>query len=209
MSKSSNNNETQSKYPDDSQQTRWISRTRQGDSAAFGHIVDKYWQPVYNLCYRRLGNVDEAEDAAQEIFLRVYARLDSYDDRRQFSTWLFSIASNYCIDRLRKRQPAFVSWDLVKDSCPDGGRTQPEKVLLKAEATEEVQALLKTLNPDDRRVVMLRYWTTLSYQDIAETLGTTVSAIKSKLFRARKLLAQTANQPGARNPQYRILQEMV
>lgn len=173
----------------------WITLTRQGNTAAFGKIVEKYQRPVYNLCYRLLGNAAEAEDAAQEVFLRAYAKLESYDDRRQFSTWLFSIASNYCIDRLRKRRPALVSWDLLKDSWPDGGRTQPEQALLTAETTEEVQALLESLSPDDRLVVILRYWYTLSYQDMAETLGTTVSAIKSKLFRARKALARTASQP--------------
>lgn len=191
-SKASKNFETKSKYPDDSQQTRWITRTRQGDKTAFDNIVAKYEQSVYNLCYRKLGNVDEAEDAAQEVFLRAYARLESYDDRWQFSTWLFSIASNYCIDRLRRPQPALVSWDLLKDSWPAVGRTQPEQALLSAETTAEVQALLKSLSRDDRLVVMLRYWYTLSYQDMAETLGTTVSAIKSKLFRARKALARTA-----------------
>ena len=97
--KSPENFETKSKYPDKSEQAMWITLTRQGNTAAFGKIVEKYQRPVYNLCYRLLGNAVEAEDAAQEIFIRAYTRLESYDDRRQFSTWLFSIAANYCIDR--------------------------------------------------------------------------------------------------------------
>ncbi len=194
ISKSSRTSETQSKYPDTSEQTTWITLTRQGDTAAFGKIVEKYQRSVYNLCYRMLGNAAEAEDAAQEVFLRAYANLDSYDDRRQFSTWLFSIASNYCIDRLRKLRPTLVSWDRLKETWLDGSNTQPEQVLLTAEATKEVQALLKSLSPDDRLIIILKYWYTLSYQDIATMLGTTVSAIKSRLFRARKLLAQTTSQ---------------
>ena len=188
-SKSSANVETKSKYPNDSEQAGWITQTRQGGKAAFNKIVAKYQQSVYNLCYRMLGNADEAEDATQETFLRAYARLDSYDDRRQFSTWLFSIASNYCIDRLRKRQPALVSWDSLNDTWPDESKTQPEKVLLKAEAAEEVKGLLKSLNPDYRGVIIMKYWYALSYQDMAEALGTSVSAIKSKLFRARQVMA--------------------
>ena len=190
---SSKSFETKSKYPNDPQQTRWITLTQQGDKAAFGNVVTKYRQSVYNLCYRKLGNVNEAEDAAQEIFLRAYARLDSYDDRRQFSTWLFSIATHYCIDRLRASRPALVSWDSLNDTWPDESKIQPEKVLLKAETAEEVKGLLKSLTPDYRGIIIMRYWYALSYHDIAETLGTSVSAIKSKLFRARKVMALSVN----------------
>ena len=94
---------TPSKYPNDPEQTMWLNRTTNGDSTAFNYIADKYQQPVYNLCYRMLGNAHDAEDAAQEVFIRAYAKLDTYDDTAKFSTWLFSIASHYCIDRLRKR----------------------------------------------------------------------------------------------------------
>lgn len=191
---SSTTSGTKSKYPNDSEQARWITLIRQGDKTAFGQIVAKYQRPVYNLCYQMLGNTDDAEDAAQEIFLRAYARLDSYDDRRQFSTWLFSIASHYCIDRLRSPRPILVSWDSLNNYWPAGFYSQPEKALLKVEATTEVQSLLNSLSPDYRLVVILKYWYTLSYQDIAETMGTTVSAIKSILFRARKVMAQTAIQ---------------
>lgn len=194
MSIASNKSAKPSKYPNTPEQMMWISQTRQGNAAAFGKIVEKYQRPVYNLCYQMLSNATEAEDAAQEVFLRAYARLDSYDDRRQFSTWLFSIASNYCIDRLRRVRPTLISWDDFKVSWLDNDNTQPEQALLKAEATEEVQTLLKSLNPDDRLVIILKYWYTLSYQEMSQTLGTTVSAIKSKLFRARRQLAQTATQ---------------
>ncbi len=191
-SKSSTTFKPKSKYPNDAAQSTWITLTRQGDKAVFSKIVAKYQGPVYNLCYRMLGNAAEAEDATQEIFLRAYAKLDSYDDRHQFSSWLFSIASHYCIDKLRSFRPVLVSWDSLKYYWPAGNTTQPEKALLKVEATEEVYALLKTLSPDYRGIIIMRYWYALSYRDIAETLGTTVSAIKSKLFRARKMMAQTA-----------------
>ncbi len=186
--------ETKSKYPNNPQQAKLIILSQQGDKTEFGKIVKKYQQSVYNLCYRMLGNADEAEDAAQEIFLRAYLKLDTYDEKRKFSTWLFSIASHYCIDRLRVSRPLLIPWDSLKDYWPDGSATRPEKAVLEAEATEEVQFLLKTLSPDYRLVVVLKYWYTLSYQDIAQTLNTTVSAIKSKLFRARKMMAQAAIQ---------------
>jgi RNA polymerase sigma-70 factor (ECF subfamily) len=186
--------ESNSKYPNDPEQTRWIAQIKAGDRTAFSQIVEKYQQPVYNICYHMLKNTEEAEDAAQEVFLRVYSKLDTFDDERQFSTWLFSIASHYCLDRWKKRRFQLVSWDDLKHCLSEREAIQPEKVLLEAEATQEVHDLLQTLQPDYRLVVILKYWHTMSYEEIANTLDTTVSTIKSKLFRARKMLAKAARQ---------------
>ena len=186
--------ETRLKYPNDSEQAGWIILTKQGDRAAFGNLVEKYQRPVYNLCYHMLRNADEAEDASQEAFLRAFAKLDTYDEQRQFSTWLFSIASHYCLDRLKSPRISLVSWDSLRDYWSDGNTVQPEKTFLKVEANQEVRDLLKTLRPDYRLIVILKYWYALSYQDIAQTLDTTVSVIKSKLFYARKKMARAAIQ---------------
>lgn len=182
---------TPSKYPDTPEQSEWLKLTRQGDQAAFSHIVEKYQRPVYNLCFHMLRNPEDAEDAAQEVFLRAFARLESYDPQRQFSTWLFAIASHYCIDRL-KRQRVSVDWeDVVNWYAGDETETvHPERALLRAETAQEAQRLLQTLRPDYRAVVILKYWHTMSYEEIAQTLQTTVSVIKSKLFRARRMMAQ-------------------
>lgn len=178
-------------YPSKSDQMVWISLTRHGDRRAFSNIVTAYQRPIYNFCYRMLQNKDEAEDAAQEVFLRAYTRLNSYDDRYKFSTWLFSIASHYCIDRLRSRRVQLVPWEAVAPwhSGPDQNAPQPERALLQAEAAGEVRLLLEALSPSYRTVIILKYWHTMSYQEIAQTLETTVSAVKSKLFRARKVMA--------------------
>ena len=182
---------TKSKYPDDPEQTTWLNLTKNGDSAAFGGIVEKYQKPIYNLCYRMLDNANDAEDAAQEVFIRAYSKLDTYDETSKFSTWLFSIASHYCIDRLRKRQFSLVPWDDLGSwyQFPDQKYPQPEKLLLEAEVAQEVRTCLKVLPPDYRIALVLKYWYAMSYQEIAQTLDTTVGAIKSKLFRARKMIA--------------------
>jgi len=185
---------TKSKYPNTLEQTRWIALTRQGDKSAFNHIVEKYRQPVYNLCYQMLRNSHEAEDATQEVFLRAYTKLDTYEVRRQFSTWLFAIASHYCLDRLKSPRVPLISWDVLGDFYADRTIAQPEKTLLKTETTQEVRALLDTLQPDYRAAVVLKYWYTLPYQEIAQILDTTVSAIKSRVFYARKKMAQVALQ---------------
>ncbi|NIN35694.1 MAG: sigma-70 family RNA polymerase sigma factor [Gammaproteobacteria bacterium] len=173
----------------------WIARAKDGDDIAFGNLVEKYQQPVYNFCYRKLADVTEAEDATQEILIRIYCKLNTYDETRsKFSTWLFSIAGNYCIDRLRLRRQRLVSWDDLSALSRFPGRetSQPEKLLLEAETSQEAYDLLNKLPPDYRTVIILKYWHYRSYQDIAQTLHTTVSAIKSKLFRARQKMAQSA-----------------
>ncbi len=180
--------------PNKIEETLWIARARQGDQTAFTRLVDAYQRPVINVCYRMLGNYVEAEDAAQEVFIRAYLKLDTYDTNRKFSSWLFSIASHHCIDRLRKQRMKLVSWDDLPPwnwvSAKES--EQPESVLLEDETTRELHALLNTLPPDYRAAVVLKYWHEMSYDEIAETLETTVSAIKSKLFRARKMMAQSA-----------------
>jgi len=80
----------------------WLALAQGGDADAFSHIVELYQRPVYNLCYRMLGNSQEAEDAAQEAFLRAFRAIKRYDPKRKFASWLLSIAANYCIDQHRK-----------------------------------------------------------------------------------------------------------
>src|SRR5512136_919462 len=92
-----------------------VSRILAGDQESFAELVEVYQRSVYNLTYRMLGDAREAEDAAQEAFLRAYQHLDRYDAARPFKTWLLSIASNYCIDRLRKRR---LTWLSIEEPLP-------------------------------------------------------------------------------------------
>jgi RNA polymerase sigma-70 factor (ECF subfamily) len=167
----------------------WVKRARHGDESAFSQLVEAYQRPVFNLCYRMLGDAAEAEDAAQETFIRAYTRLASYDPNRKFSSWILAIASHYCIDRLRQRRMSLVAWDdLPTGSWLSDMQPKPEEVVLHHETQRQVRELLNELPPDYRAVVALRYWHELSYEEIAETLHTTVPAIKSRLFRARQMM---------------------
>ena len=177
----------------------WIAQVRRGDERAFAHLVESYQRAVFNLCYRMLWDAAEAEDAAQETFIRAYTRLASYDTNRKFSTWLLSIASHYCIDRLRQRRPGLLSWDgLAPWHLPSDPRPSPEEAALRHEAQHQVRALLEGLPPDYRVVLVLHYWHELSYEEIAQTLNTTLPAVKSRLFRARQMLAQAATRAETR-----------
>ncbi len=174
-------------------ETLWIKRARRGDEGAFSQLVEAYQRPVFNLCYRMLGDAVEAEDAAQETFIRAYTRLTSYDPSRKFSSWMLAIASHYCIDRLRQRRMGLVAWDdLPPSNWLSDTQPRPEEVILDRETQRQIRGLLNSLPPDYRAVVVLRYWHELSYEEIAETLHTTVPAIKSRLFRARQVMVNQA-----------------
>lgn len=168
----------------------WVDAARGGDRKAFSQLVEAYSRPVFNLTYRMLGDAQEAEDAAQETFLRAWSRMDQYDVEHKFSTWLFSIANHYCIDRLRKRRTVQVSIDgnPVLENLHDDSPL-PESTSLRREQTAEVQKLMASLEPEYRTPLVLRYWEDLSYEEIAAVLELTVPAVKSRLFRARQRMA--------------------
>ena len=175
-----------------SDEAEWVRLARGGDQTAFGRLVVAYQTPVYNLAYRMLGNAAEAEEAAQETFLRVYTKLYSYDPQRPFRSWLLAIASHYCIDRLRRRR---ITWLSFEDEIAAPERLvstdpNPESVMVQREREERIQRLLAVLSPTDRAAITLRYWYDCSYEEIAETLNLTVSAVKSRLHRARRALAK-------------------
>jgi RNA polymerase sigma-70 factor, ECF subfamily len=169
----------------------WVNAALAGDQDAFAELVYTYQDAVYNLCYRILSDRVEAEDAAQEAFLRAYLNLTRFDPARSFKTWLLTIASNYCIDRLRRRRMKYVSID---DPLPSltlsGDEPEPEDVTIVREQSAAIQHLLAQIPPDYRAAIVLRYWYDYSYTEIAEMLETTESAIKSRLFRARQQIAE-------------------
>ena len=171
---------------------QWIAEAKAGDKDAFAKLVEKYQKPVYSVCYRMLGTPTAAEDAAQEAFIRAYQAIDRYDTSRSFATWVLSIASNYSIDQLRKKKVTILSMDNEKHAWlapPDPGPS-PEKAILQREKLRQIQSLLTSLNEVDRAAVILQYWHDYSYEEIAETLDLSSSAVKSRLFRARQLMAE-------------------
>jgi len=176
-----------------SRESEWLEAVKRGDDEAFSHLVDAYQKPVYNLCYRMLGNVNSAEDAAQETFLRAYKSISRYDTSRSFVTWLLSIASHYCIDQLRKKHIQSFSTDDEEYAwmAPVDPNPLPETVITMKEKQAQVQSLLSVLNPKDRAAVILRYWYGYSYVEIGNALSLTVSAVKSRLHRAKRELAKT------------------
>lgn len=169
----------------------WLVKAQNGDDDAFAVLVDSYQRPVFNLCYRMTGNARDAEDAAQETFIRAYTNLHRYDVKRKFSSWLLTIASNYCIDQIRRKKLPSFSYDSLP--VPDIEDDAPwlESELMDKERQEMLANLLDTLKPKDRAAIVLHYWYDYSYEEIADSLSLTIGAVKSRLHRARKELGGT------------------
>jgi RNA polymerase sigma-70 factor, ECF subfamily len=172
-----------------------VRQSLAGDQQAYGQLMRRYAGAVFNVAYRMLGNAQDAEDASQEIFLRAYTRLESFDPTRRFSTWLLAIASNYCIDRLRRQRLAWLTLDDVAYTLPSAERG-PEGSALDAEERDAVQRALMKLPDNYRQVMVLRYWNDMSYDEIAQATGLPESTIKTRLFRARNMLAAALRAEG-------------
>ncbi len=174
-------------------------RVKQGDTAAFTELVEKYKQPVMNLAYRTLRDMTEAEDLAQNVFVQVYKSAARYRSTAKFSTWLFTIARNLCLNEIRRRSrhPAD-SLDATHSDQDDQPLQQyedkktfsPPESLLQGELTQQIDRALADLPENQRSAILLCRQEDLSYEEIAEALGCSVSATKSLIHRGRETLKE-------------------
>ncbi|MBF6590591.1 MAG: sigma-70 family RNA polymerase sigma factor [Ktedonobacterales bacterium] len=174
-----------------------VRRTLAGDQEAFAALVEKYKDPVFNVAYRMLSNPTEAEDVAQEAFVRAYTQLRTYKENHRFSTWLLSITSHLAIDHLRRRRFLALPLENVPflEWMADSG-VGPEQAALDGETSDEMQRILSTLPPKYRAVLVLRYWYDYSYEEIGDMLHLTSALVKARLHRARELVARTMKSQG-------------
>jgi RNA polymerase sigma-70 factor (ECF subfamily) len=178
-----------------------VHRTLRGDHEAFAELVEKYKDPVFNVAYRMLGNPTEAEDVAQEAFVRAFTQLHTYKDTHRFSTWLLSIASHLAIDQIRRRRFIALPLDNVPflEWIADVG-AGPEQSAIQGEVADEMQKVLDALPAKYRAVLVLRYWYDFSYEEIANALSLTPALVKARLHRARELVARTMKAQGMTTP---------
>lgn len=173
-----------------------VSKCKRGDMAAFDELIGRYQDRVYNLAYRLTSSHDDASDMAQEAFLRVYVSLSGFRGRSAFSTWLYRVVSNVCLDELRRRGRRPL---LVVDRAVDTGEGElvrevvdpspgPDEHVERRELGREIQKALAGLGDQQRLMVILRDIDELSYQEIAEILSLPLGTVKSRLSRARQAL---------------------
>jgi len=172
-----------------------ILEVRKGNQEAFAQLMDLYKDKVYHIVYRMLGNVHESQDVAQEAFLRAYMNIDSYDINRKFSTWLFRIATNLAIDRIRKKKPDFHledqvagTEDLTYYSQFSADEELPEDQVIQLEMQEWIQAEILQLPPKYRSAIILKYLEDLSLKEISEILNLPVATVKTRIHRGREAL---------------------
>ena len=182
-----------------------IEKVLAGDSNAFGQLVEAYQDKVYNLALRMCGNADDAFDLSQEAFFRAWRGLSGFQFESAFSTWLFRLTSNVCLDWLRakKRRPT-VSLTTLDDEgeetqldVPDPGKS-PEELLLAAEDRSALTKALNELPVEYRQILTLRAIDDLSYTEIAEVLHLREGTVKSRISRARLALRKKLLQNGTK-----------
>lgn len=168
-----------------------IQRARRGEAEAFGELVTRYQVSVFNVCYRILHERAEAEDMAQDSFIRVHERLSTFDDQRPFGPWVRRVAANVCLNHLSSQKSTS---DLDEERDADASQ-RPETVQEERERSEQIRSMLASLPAHYRLVIELRHYQEMSYEEIAAELKIPLSDVKSHLFRARKLLAEKLHAP--------------
>lgn len=170
-----------------SDEDKLVRDFQSGDDLAFITLYNRYKRSIYIFCWKMLLDVEAAKDCVQEIFLRVYERRDQLKQSRRFSSWLFAIARNQCLSiyRSSKHEAAEeIDFDLI--SGPPG--ETPDRLVERQESADLLNRFLAQLRVEYREVLLLREFQDLSYREIAEVLGDTESAVKSRIFKARQRL---------------------
>jgi RNA polymerase sigma-70 factor (ECF subfamily) len=170
-----------------------IERCLKGDQSAWDAVVHLYWRKVFNIAYKFVGRHDEAEDLTQDVFLKLFKSLQTFDRRANFSTWLISVSRNLCIDHYRsvRREHDAVTHDVdVVTLAQPSSIDSPQLRLERRDRVALLREALDKLAPSLRTAVMLRDIQELSYQEIAERLGVPEGTVKSRINRGRNELAR-------------------
>ncbi len=168
-----------------------IRSVQAGDHQAFESLVRRYQRQVANLIYITMGNRDDVEDIAQEVFIRVYRSLPKFKFDASFFSWLYRITMNLCIDEIRKRKIRrvlsldYLTEDTLEKNRKNKDYTLASDLVLMEEKRQVIQSALQRLTPEHREVLVLREYQDLAYNEIAEILGLRLEAVKSRIFRAR------------------------
>jgi RNA polymerase sigma-70 factor (ECF subfamily) len=168
-----------------------IARCQKGDTAAFDELVTATQNNVFNMCFRILGNREDAQDSAQEVFLRVWRGLPAFRAESKFSTWLYRVVVNTCLNRKRQLRGQLqivdseAIWELLPEPAPE-----PLRRALRSEQNTQLWAAVDSLDAKYRLVIMLFYQEEMTYQEIASLLTLPIGTVKAHLNRARIALAK-------------------
>ena len=174
-----------------------VERCLKGDERAFEELLAKYRTPVYSICFRMVKNHSDAEDLAQDVFIRTFNVLDRYNPSYPFSSWLYRITSNLCIDFIRRRKDGVVSIDEpVPGSEGEMSRqipadtVEPDRDMENREMMEVLSEAISQLPEHYRIIVILRHQEELSYEEISDNLGIPLGTVKARIHRARNMIKE-------------------
>ena len=186
-----------------SDDSHWVERALAGAEEGYRELMRRYERPIFSLVVRMVRDRPLAEDLSQEVFIKAFRRLDSFDRSRKFSSWLFKIAHNTAIDELRRRHlptvpietPTTEGVDLLNVLPEDAGEG-PERAADRLDLTDAIEAAIGSLRPSYREAIVLRFQEGLSYEEVGEIMGLPLGTVKTHLHRARKELALRLGERG-------------
>ncbi len=172
-----------------------MQRALQGDQSAFARLRAKYSEPIHNLVYRMIREKDEVDDLTQEAFIKAFSSLQTYNDEYAFSTWLYKIATNNCIDHIRRKKLQSFSIDKPIESkdgdisfeLPDS-TYEPDRPIISLQRSRLLEEAIESLPEKYKIVIRMRHVEEREYQEIAEILDLPLGTVKAHIFRARELL---------------------
>ncbi|HNX67314.1 MAG TPA: sigma-70 family RNA polymerase sigma factor [Bacteroidales bacterium] len=171
-----------------------IDRALKGEEKAYADLLNRYRDSVYYVLLKMVNNPSDAEDLTIEAFGKAFLRLSQYTPTHAFSTWLFRIATNNCIDFMRKKSQSPLAFNQDNEDENDYARNvasetpDPEETLIDQEVVMQINDVMKYLKPRYRRIIELRYFNDKSYEEISDELGLPIGTVKARLFRAKTLL---------------------
>jgi RNA polymerase sigma-70 factor (ECF subfamily) len=173
-----------------------VEKARKGDQLAYGELLSRYRDAIYFMLLKMVNSPVDAEDLTIEAFGKAFKNIDQYTPNFAFSTWLFKIATNNCIDFIRKKRASHVSLDqtvdgedsLAPSSMIQSDDMDPESTMINQQKIKHMRNVVSRLKPRYRKLVELRYFKEYSYDEIAEELDIPIGTVKAQLFRARELL---------------------
>ncbi len=179
-----------------------VARARKGSQAAYRELLGRYQRPVFSLVYRMVRDREQAEDLAQETFVKVFNNIERYDPKYKFSSWIFKIATNLTIDVIRKKEPVTVSLDGSRNATSDdeieatritvaSDDENPEELLEARELGAEIEVAIGRLRPEYRTAILLRHVEGNAYEEIAEIMGVPLGTVKTYIHRARGELRES------------------
>lgn len=171
------------------EERQWIGEVLLGNKQAYAQIINKYKNPLYTTILRMTGNQQDATDLVQEAFIKIYLQLGKFDGKGSFSSWMYRVAINHCMDEFRKKRYKMEQIEVREDDVMDFHH--PEMIFLKKEKNRQLEKLIGCLPEEERMILLLRYVNELSYNEIGELMSLPLSTVRNKLHRAKKKLRET------------------